>query len=396
VTGSTAVSRTYRVVIPALAILAASGVALFFALRAPAPGPAPSPRAAGERAARVGADLPKIDVHVHVAPNLAAEAVRLLREQGVQVAVNLSGGVPGAGMERSAELVRETGGRLQFMCNLAFGKVHEEGFEGYVRDTLEACKQAGAVGLKVSKALGLGLRNPDGSLLAVDDPRLDVVFETAGRLGLPVLIHTGDPQAFFRPPGPDNERHEELSAHPEWSYHGEQMPGRPWPTWESLWEQLERRVARHPGTTFIGAHFGNAPEEPRRVAALLDRCPNYHLDTAARVPEIGRHPARAMRAFFVKYQDRILFGSDLAVTPDGLTLGSRGARPDPPERLGPFFLAHWRYFETDEARLEHPTPIQGRWTVDGIGLPRLVLEKLYHRNAERLLGLRLPADDRDP
>jgi len=388
---STAISRTYLRIIPWALILLAAGAAAFFAWNAPKTGTAPSPRASGPNAPRVGADIPKIDVHVHVAPRLAERAVRLLGENGIEVAVNASGGAPGQGLELSQEVAAQTNGRLLFFCNMSFARVEDPEWPTYVAETLETCKQSGARGLKIYKALGLGIRLSDGSLLAVDDPRLDVVFDTCANLSLPVLIHSGDPVAFFRPDDAQNERHAELAAHPDWSFAGEYAPGRPWPTWEQVFSQFERRVTRHPRTTFLGAHFGNAAEEPSKVAAVLERSPNYYIDTAARLPEFGRHPAAEMREFFVKWQDRILFGSDTAVTPDGLTMGSRGDEHDPPARLPEFFLAHWRYFETDEARLPSPTPIQGSWTIDGIGLPRVVLEKVYYRNAVRVLGVTLPA-----
>lgn len=261
--------------------------------------------------------------------------------------------------------------------------MEEPDFAERVRDGLRACRERGGVGLKIFKSLGLGTRLSDGSLLRVDDPRLDVVFDAAGELELPVLIHTGDPQAFFRPATRDNERYEELSAHPSWSFYGSE-----WPSWEEIFAQYEARVARHPDTTFLGAHFGNAPEEPARVAAMLERYPNLYVETGARVPEIGRHDPARMRELFVRWRERILFGTDIQMGRSGSwILGSAGDDPDPPARIPIFYEAHWRYFETSDRRFAHPTPIQGEWTIDGLELPREVLEDLYHRNAERIFGL---------
>jgi predicted TIM-barrel fold metal-dependent hydrolase len=226
-----------------------------------------------------------------------------------------------------------------------------------------------------------------GKLIAVDDPRLDPVFDHAGRLGLPVLIHSGDPRAFFEPVTPDNERFAELSLHPGWSFHGVTPQGETWPSWDALLEQHERRVARHPATRFLGAHFGNCAEDPERVAAMLRRHPNYFIDTAARVPEFGRHPAPRMRAFFTEFADRVLFGSDLSAGPDGMTLGSGDGRPHGPGDARLFYDAQFRYFESNDPELPSPTPIQGDWQVHGVGLPRQVLEKLYWRNAARLFSV---------
>jgi predicted TIM-barrel fold metal-dependent hydrolase len=252
--------------------------------------------------------IPKIDVHLHIDPDASDEALAILKEQNIAVGLNASGGEPGRGLEESVALAKRSQGRLLPLCNLRFSSIANQGFAEYARTALERCKALGGKGLKVSKYVGLGLTDAAGALVPVDDARLDIVFETAGALGLPVLIHSGDPKAFFEPNSPRNERYDELRAHPDWSFHGVAPNGQPWPNWASLLEQFETRVARHPGTTFMGAHFGNAAEEPERVARMLTRYPNYVIDTAARVPEFGRHPAERMRRFFIEFQDRVLFG----------------------------------------------------------------------------------------
>jgi predicted TIM-barrel fold metal-dependent hydrolase len=155
-------------------------------------------------------------------------------------------------------------------------------------------------------------------------------------------------------------------------------------------------VARHPRTTFIGVHFGNDPEDPARVGQMLDRHRNLVIDTAARIPEIGRvdanHDATRMHTFFERYQDRILFGTDTGVgqNEEDLMLGSTGATPPGPADVIRFFESTWRWFETDDRQIPTPTPIQGRWSIDGIALPRSILEKVYSKNAERIVGIKLP------
>lgn len=332
-------------------------------------------------------NLPKIDVHVHVHPSLAKLAVEILQSQGIVIAINASGGTPGGSLEKSIEAAGPTHGRLLSYCTPHID-VENPSWPVEVVHAVERCKKLGAVGLKFFKSLGLGIELNDGSLLKIDDPRLDPLFEAAGAQSLPILIHTGDPQAFFRAPNPDNERFAELKAHPEWSFYG-LRPGThmQWPSWTDLFHQFERRVARHPNTQFLGAHFGNAPEEPERVAHMLQQYPNYFIETGARIPEIGRHPASTMHDFFVKYQDRILFGTDFSIGPWGVTLGSSGEEPDRLEEIPRFFGAHWKYFETRTKRMAHPTPIQGNWTIDGIGLERQVLQKIYSGNTQRLFRL---------
>jgi predicted TIM-barrel fold metal-dependent hydrolase len=303
--------------------------------------------------------------------------------------VNLSGMSPGPPrqmLETQLAAAATTKGRMVVFANVDFPRavrLHKD-YGVFLAQQLEEAKRLGAVGLKIPKALGLGYPTPDGQHpLPVDDPGLDPLFDKAGELGMPIAIHTGDPKAFWQPPTPDNERYAELSAHPGWSFYGVDVL----PSWQALYDAFERRVARHPKTTFIGVHFGNAPEDPVLVARMLDQHPNLVIDTAARVPEIGRQPADKMRAFFTKYQDRILLGTDTGIssTQDEMMYGSNGADPPTVADEQRFFTATWRYFETNDRQFEHPTPIQGNWKIDGLGLPESILRKLYYDNAAKLL-----------
>jgi predicted TIM-barrel fold metal-dependent hydrolase len=237
---------------------------------------------------------------------------------------------------------------------------------------IDQAARLGARGLKVNKSLGLGVRDRDGRLVAIDDPRFDPIWSEAARLGMPVLMHTADPPAFFLPVNQKNERFEELTRFPQWSNYGPENP-----SFEELIAQRERLLARHPQTIFIGAHLGSNEEDLAYAASLLERFPNYYVDMSARVAALGRQPYTA-RDFFIRYQDRILFGSD----------GGFGLDPDKdwtPER---FYRSHFEFLETYNEYIDYPLSdvmLQGRWRVHGIGLPTEVLEKIYRRNAERLL-----------
>ena len=253
-----------------------------------------------------------------------------------------------------------------------------------VKDQTLMLEQAAALGarcLKISKTLGLGVPTPEDEtkLLTVDDPRLEPMWAAAGRLGVPVFIHTGDPAAFFEPMSPSNERWDELSVHPGWSFAEPQYP-----RLEALMAARDRVVERHRGTTFIGVHFGCWPENLDYIDEALSVHPNLFVDIAARVPEIGRHSAEKLRAVFLRHQDRILFGTDLGVG-RSLMLGSTGRTKPTIADAFLFFADHFRFLETNDRGIPHPTPIQGRWTVDAIGLPEDVLEKVYVGNALKLL-----------
>ena len=221
----------------------------------------------------------------------------------------------------------------------------------------------GADGLKIWKPFGLHVTDHHGKLVAVDDPRLDPIWQTAGELNIPVLAHVADPVAFFDPITATNERIEELGHHPDWSF-----PGPLYPPFMKILEDFKSLVKRHPQTTFIGAHTGNYAENLGWVANMLDECPNYYIDFSQRIGELGRQPYTA-RKFFIQYADRILFGTDLSPIVEGYRL-------------------YYRFLESDDEYFNYslmPTPGQGRWHVCGLYLPDDVLEKIYYRNAERII-----------
>jgi predicted TIM-barrel fold metal-dependent hydrolase len=350
----------------------------------PAAAAAPPPQPPGA----VSKHLPTIDVHMHIGPDGVERTLELMDKWGISGAVNLSGMYPGPPREMLETQLRAAAhahGRLAVFANANFRRVgQDKNYGKAMAADLVVSKRLGAIGLKIPKGLGLGYPAADGKhLLPIDDRGLDPLFEKAGELKMPIAIHIGDPKAFWKPATPDNERWDELGAHPEWSFYGQ-----PVPSWEDLYAAFERRVARHRKTVFIAVHFGNDPEDPDRVAQMLDKYPNFYIDTAARVPEMGRHDAARMRRFFEKYQDRILFGTDTGVGPsqDDMMYGSNGPNPPTLADEARFFSATWRYFETADRQFESPTPIQGRWKIDGIGLPEAILRKVYYQNAARVLG----------
>lgn len=302
--------------------------------------------------------------------------------------MNLSGGHDPKQHQRHLQGLGPLSDRIALFFNVDWSDVGDADFGERLADELETAVRRGYAGVKIHKALGLSVEKPDGELLEVDTPMLDPLWERAGDLGVPVTIHTGDPKAFFEKPGPDNERHAELKLAPDWSAYGPEYPSR-----TSLLEARDRLLKRHPDTTFILAHFGNNPENLDYVEDLLETYPNAVLDTSARIAEFGRHPPDDVRSFFKKFQDRILFGTDLGVQARrrqqrlgySLFLGSIRREPPTLEDVPVFFDRHWRYFESDKEAVDHPIPIQGDWKVHPIDLPQSVLDKLYWKNAERLV-----------
>lgn len=324
----------------------------------------------------------RIDFHTHLHPAALSASLQLLDAGGIDLAVNLAGAPSGEVLGVYLGMEQASGGRVVTFAGLDWRLLREEGFGEKMADDLERAVRQGARGLKIPKALGLAVPSPEGGLLAIDDARLDPVFARAGALGVPVAIHVADPVAFWQPVDEDNERFQELSLNPGWSYYG-----RPVPSHAALLEQARRRYARHPSTTFVAVHVAGNPEDLGYVSALLRELPNVYVDIAARVPELGRHSPSEVRAFFLEHQDRILFGTDLGVGLDGVMLGAPLAWRERWEDVERFFSSTTRFLETDDKQFEHPTPIQGDWKIDGVALPPSVLRKVYVENAARLLGL---------
>jgi predicted TIM-barrel fold metal-dependent hydrolase len=326
--------------------------------------------------------IAKFDMHTHIDPEVAVQARGLLESYGIGRVVNLSGGAPGQGLEETLAMGHATGGFYVTFVNIDFEGIGTPGWAAREVKQLERAKTMGVRGVKIAKNLGLKVAFPDGRRVPVDDPVLDPLFDAMARLHLPLAIHTGDPKAFFDPPTPDNERIDELASHPMWSFADRNH----FPPWEALYGEFVHRVKRSSATTIIGVHFGNAPEEPARVGKMMDECPNLYVDTAARVPEIGRKPEETRRTILA-HADRVLFGTDVQLGMGMIVLGAGEARGHTRADVDHFFSSSWEFFETSHRAFAHPTPIQGRWTIDGIDLPPDVLEKIYHGNAERLLGL---------
>jgi len=328
--------------------------------------------------------FPAIDAHNHLgsafggdwvsrSPGELAEA---LDAAGIEAIVDLDGGW-GDDLRREIDRwQRPLAGRVAVFAGLDYeGWVGDPAFGETEAARLRDGVVAGARGLKVWKTLGLRARGPDGRLVAVDDVRLDPLWATAAELGIPVTIHVADPIAFFDPLDETNERWEELQEHPDWHFWPPRPAGRPdqpgFPPLEELLDGLEAVVARHPSTTFIGAHVGCAAEDLSRVDRMLAAYPNWNVDIAARIAELGRQPRRT-RELFERWPDRILFGVD--------------SGPDPA-----FYAVHYRFLETTDESFaydvdEDAPPTQGRWAIHGLGLPDDVLRQVYRDNARRLIA----------
>ena len=310
-----------------------------------------------------------IDVHNHVNDAQGIDqhmppeqVVKVMDDTNVRTVVILTGMWGDKLQHVIDEMVKPYPGRFIVFEQINFSKIDDPNFSQEMVAQLDDSVRRGARGLKQLKDLGLTDRDKSGKLITIDDPRLDPIWEEAGRLGIPVSIHTSDPEAFFHPTDNKNERYEELTEHPDWSFYGPQFPSK-----EELLAQRDRMFAKHPNTTFVALHMANWPENLDYVSRLLDRLPNVLVEFGAREAELGREPRRA-REFFLKYQDRIMFGTDNEVAE-------------------PMYRNHFRWLETGDESFDYwGYPGQGRWKIYGLNLPDDVLEKIYHKNAERMFS----------
>jgi predicted TIM-barrel fold metal-dependent hydrolase len=326
---------------------------------------------------------PIIDSHTLITPvdESIDITLELFRRIGVVKFCNKNGGYLGSRLfAATVQQKHQLKDKFEFFVNPNWRGINDPGWGAREAEALEQEVRWGAKGIKFFKVMGLGVRDEQLKLIPVDDPRYDPIMERAAKLNAVVALHIGDPKAFFEPPTPQNERYDELKLAPDWSFFGGDNP----PLLDLL-AARNRLIARHPKTTFLLIHVGNYPEDLEHVSRTLEQYPNVYIDTSARVPEIGRKPPAEVHRFFVRWQDRILFGTDLAIGPDHVQLGSISEKPPTFDDAVEFYRRHFRYFETDDKDFDHPTPIQGRWKINGVNLPDSVLRKIYVENSERLI-----------
>jgi len=338
--------------------------------------------------------FPLIDFHTHISGSTksdrgvelspdreylgtAEELLTVMDRKNIRAMVNLTGGYEHGLAEAVGKYERAHPGRFYTFAEPSYSRFKEPNYSSVQAQAIGQAHHDGARGLKILKTLGLYLREniTSGTLVKIDDPRFDPMWDACGQLNLPVAIHVSDPIAFFTPTDRFNERYEELNNHPDWSFYGGDFPSN-----AELLEARNRVMARHPKTSFVVLHAGNFAENLQNVADNLDRFPNMHIDIAARIGELGRQP-RTSGKFFDKYQDRILFATD--ATPHG---------DEYPQQVfnDKLYEIYFRFLETEDEYFDYAPakiPPQGRWRIYGINLPDAILSKVYYENAARLLRI---------
>jgi predicted TIM-barrel fold metal-dependent hydrolase len=305
------------------------------------------------------AKYPFIDVHNHQDTDLSeaavAQMVREMDAMNMRVMVNLSGGQGGELVRAVATLKGRYPKRFVVFANLDFTGIEDPGWGERAAAQLEQDVRHGAQGLKIFKNFGMTVKDRQGRRVAVDDSRLDAVFEKCGALGIPVLIHTAEPRSFFDPQDRFNERWLELKQFPQRA-----RPPDKFPSWEQLLGEQHHLFAKHPKTKFIDAHLGWLGGDLARLGKLFDALPNVYTEIGAVLAELGRQP-RFAHDWFVKYQDRVMFGKDVWEASE--------------------YPVYFRVLETADEYFDYYRKRHAFWKMYGLDLPDEVLRKLYYRNA---------------
>ena len=303
--------------------------------------------------------FPFVDAHGHLRgadPARIDQMVKDMDEMNMAVFVNLSGG-SGEGLKRNiAGTKGRYPGRFVVYANVDFSGIGEPGWGEKAAAQLEADVAAGAQGLKIYKNLSMFQTDTDGKRVAADDPRIDPVWAKAGELGIPVLIHVGEPSPFWEPWDERNERWLELKQFPN----RRRDDASRFASFEQTMGEQHNLFRNHPETTFINAHLGWFGNDLARLGELLDELPNVYTELGAVVAELGRQPITA-NAFLTKYQDRVLMGKDSWAPSE--------------------YHVYFRVLETRDEYFDYYRKRHAHWKMYGLGLSDEVLEKIYFRNA---------------
>jgi predicted TIM-barrel fold metal-dependent hydrolase len=317
------------------------------------------------------AKFPFIDIHSHQGGVNKEKIDRLTSEMdeiNMAIMINLSGRGFGQGNSNTqqeyikgmmGEFKTHAPGRFMVFTNLNFNGFGTPEWTALAVKEMEEDVQAGAVGLKIYKSLGLNTKDNNGNRIPVDHPDLDAVWKKAGELGIPVLIHSADPAQFWQPMDSTNERWLELKLNPN----RKRSDTDPVPFAQIMTEQ-HNVFAKHPQTTFINAHMGWMANDLDAAGDHLDKYPNVNYEIGAVIAELGRQPRRA-KEFFTKYQDRILFGKDAYNKEE--------------------FFTYFRVLETEDEYFPYYKKYHAYWKMYGMGLPDEVLKKVYYKNALRIV-----------
>ena len=322
------------------------------------------------------AQVRKYDAHVHANSQNAAFLEQARADGFELMSINVDyPDFPTVALQHEAalKLAKSDPARFHWATTFSMKDFGTPGWAGRVNTGLARDAAQGARAVKIWKNVGMVEKDADGKLIMLDTPALSPVAEQVRELGMALIGHQGEPHNCWLPleqMTTDNDR-EYFRNHPK--YHMYLHPDQP--SYEDQIGARDRFVAAHPQLRFVGAHLGSLEYDVDRIGAFLDRFPNASVDMAARMSQVQYQSVRdreKVRDFFIRYQDRLLYGTDLTFGPDA----------DPAEfrrEAHTVWAADWRYLATDETQRVDMINAD----VKGLALPRAVIDKVYYANAVR-------------
>jgi len=320
----------------------------------------------------------KIDVHSHIFAD-SPDYVRMLRRNNVR-AINI------CTMGTDPEMVRLQQNMAEHMQNaypdtFAFASTFdltsrkESDYAESTIDWLESCVESGALMIKVWKDVGMEIKDEQGRFIMPDDELFDPIYRRVAQLGQPLIAHFAEPVAAWRPLDPDSPHYGYYLNHPEWHFYQQEGV----PSWEEIIAARDRLLEKNRSLTVIGAHLGSMAHDVDEVAERLDRYPHFYVDVSARIRDLARQPKEKVRKFFIRYQDRILYGIDQTLAPDQVEKMTEEEIASFIKGVENKYRSHWAYFSGNgEVELSG-------YQAEGLNLPLEVLEKFYFRNARRII-----------
>ncbi|MFM1748123.1 MAG: hypothetical protein RLZZ188_1789 [Verrucomicrobiota bacterium] len=327
------------------------------------------------------ADIRKIDVHSHIFEDVPAfhDLFRRLNVRTINVCVPGGDGHLETMNRIALELRRKEPTLYPFTTTFDVTGHEDPRYAEKVITWLDSAFANGAVAVKIWKEVGIGIRGRNGKFILPDDPRFDTIYAYLARRGKPLHAHLAEPIDAWLPLSPESPHYGYYSGNPQWHLHGKTE----YPSHGAIIAARDNILRKHPSLVVVGAHLGSLEHDLEGIARRLEQFPNFHIEVAARTRNLARHPSDQVRALFLRFPNRIMYGVDSSWKPH--------LRAQPP---------------TDKQREAHATTLEVRYRADfeyyagrgeitysgrrtqALGLPREVLGKFYHENAERIYGLR--------
>jgi len=310
-------------------------------------------------------EMLKIDAHAHFFDEMP-EFVEMLRRTNMRV-VNICvyGTMPELlqlAEQRAEMLHQKYRGTLYFASTFDLTRRNEPDYTEQVIAWLDKTFEAGAIMVKIWKEVGMDLKKPDDTYLMPDDPLFDPIYEHLVKRGKPLMAHLADPIDAWLSLDPSSVHYAYFRDNPKWHLYGRENV----PSHAAILAARDNIMVKHPDLVVVGAHLGSMAHDVDEVAKRFDRFPNFYVDVSARTPALRQQPTEKVREFFIKYQDRILYGLDASKV-------TQAGAPSEEERV-----AFTRGIEKTY-RAEY------QYYAGTLALPRAVLEKFYHKNAQHVM-----------